>query len=398
MLIGLAAWALLSLARATIAAWMSNPALEDYLPLLGLFLALTLPATALEIVMVSRNQHAQAAWAYAASDIARTLLFVLPAMALWGLRGVLIGAVSCAALRFAAMLIYLRRELGRDLRIDVALWFGQLAYALPFALAVGVEVLQANLHQYFVASRVDAATFAIYAVGCLQIPLIDVISTSTASVMMVKMAEPGGQAAPHSALTLWHETTCRLASLMFPLAVLLVLTATPIIVVLFTESYLASVPIFMVWSLTILTSAFAVDGVLRVYARTRFLLVMNLVRLALVAVLIGWCLSAFGLAGAVIVTLLATVVMKAAAIVTIARIMNVGLGEVLPWKQLATIAAWASVAAGPAFWVSRAAWPPLALLAGISAAYAATLALVWLGAMRWQSPRVSNRLGSYAID
>ena len=67
-----------------------------------------------------------------------------------------------------------------------------------------------------------------------------------------------------------------------------------------------SVPIFMVWVLTMLPAVFAVDAVLRVYAQTRFLLVMNLVRFAFVAGLIGWFLSSFGLMGAVLVTLLAT--------------------------------------------------------------------------------------------
>ena len=51
--------------------------------------------------------------------------------------------------------------------------------------------VQANLHHYVVASRFDPATFAIYAVGCLQIPLVDVMTTSSANVMMVKMAEDG---------------------------------------------------------------------------------------------------------------------------------------------------------------------------------------------------------------
>ena len=59
----------------------------------------------------------------------------------------LVGAVVFAALRLVAMLVYLWREFGRDFRVDAALWRSQLAYALPFALAVGMEVVQANLHQ-----------------------------------------------------------------------------------------------------------------------------------------------------------------------------------------------------------------------------------------------------------
>ena len=88
----------------------------------------------------------------------------------------------------------------------------QLAYAIPFALAVGVDAVQLNFHQYIVASRVDAATFAIYAVGCMQIPLLDLIMTSTVNVLMVKMAE---EEHDHQVVrTLWHETVCRLALLI----------------------------------------------------------------------------------------------------------------------------------------------------------------------------------------
>jgi O-antigen/teichoic acid export membrane protein len=343
------------------------------------FLAFTLVSAALEIVMVSRNEHTLAAFVYAGSDLVRTALFVLPALALGSLRGVLVGAAAFAAIRVAAMFVYLWREFGRGLSVDLALWRDQLAYALPFALAVTIDVVQANFHQWVVATRFDAATFAIYAVGCLQIPLVDLVTTSTGNVMMVKMAEQpeGGQA---DALKLWHDTTARLASLMFPLAALLLLSAPSVIVFLFTRSYLASVPVFMVWCLMILPSAFAVDSVLRAYAQTRFLLVMNIVRLAVIAVLIGWFLTHFGLIGAVLVTLVGTTVVKAAAIMWIARLMNVGLTEVLPWKRLAVIAAHASVAVVPAWaLVHMVTLPPLATLILTSATYAATYVAIWYG-------------------
>src|SRR5262249_54188823 len=160
--------AILYAARTGIAAWMTNPDLAQYLPLLAVFLAFPLVSAGFEIVMVSRKEHSAAAAVYAGSDLARTACLVVPALAIWGLHGVLAGAATFAALRLAAMLVYFGREFGRGLRVDPALWRGQLAYALPFGLAVGVEVVQANLHQYFVASRFNVETFAIYAVGCMQ--------------------------------------------------------------------------------------------------------------------------------------------------------------------------------------------------------------------------------------
>jgi O-antigen/teichoic acid export membrane protein len=367
----------LLLARTRIATAMSNPALARYLPLLGLFLAVSLVSVMFEIVMVSRKEHGGAAAVYAGSDLLRTLCLVAPALAIWGLRGILVGAIVFAVLRLAAMLTYLQRVLGSALRLDLALWRGQLTYALPFGLAVAVEVVQANLHQYFVASRFNAETFAIYAVGCLQIPLVDLICTSTANVMMVKMAEESGDR-HRTALTLWHETTCRLATIVFPLAALLLLTARSVIVSLFTVRYLASVPIFMIWCLTILPSALSVDAVLRVFARTRFLLAMNVLRLTIIATSIGWFLSTFGLAGAVMVTLLSTSLVKAVSVIRIARLLKVGMSDVLPWRRLAGVAIQSAIAAMPAMWVNRAAaWPAPVAIVATGTAYALTFGAIW---------------------
>jgi O-antigen/teichoic acid export membrane protein len=283
---------------------------------------------------------------------------------------VFIGATAFAAVRLVLLVVALWREYGREFRIDVGLWREQLAYALPFALAVGVEVVQQNYHQYVVASRFDAAIFAIYAVGCLQIPLVDMIMTSTVNVMMVGMAEDASHG--RATVALWHETICRLAFLMVPLSVFLLVVARDLIVTLYTATYAASVPIFMVWALTILPSIFAVNAVLRVFAETRFLLVMNVLRLAMVAALIGWFLSTFGMSGAVLVTLVSTLLVNVVGVARIARLLHLSLAEALPWGRLAGTFACAVVAALPVLWITHEfALRPIVALGMSSASYAA---------------------------
>jgi O-antigen/teichoic acid export membrane protein len=387
-LAGVGCLALLWVTRRQISGWLGNSRLSDDLVLIGLVLAPMLVATVFEIVMISRHQHVKAAVTYAISDLSRTLLFIVPALCFRSLRGVLVGAVAFGILRLAAMLVYLRREFGDDLRLDAGVWRRQLAYALPFALAVGIEVVQLNFHQYVVAARFDAATFAIYAVGCLQIPLVDLVMTSTVNVMMVQMAEHARTGDRHAALSLWHDTVYKLAALMFPLAVFLIVAARPVIVALFTGRYLASVPIFMVWTLTILPSAFAVDGVLRVYAQTRFLLVMNIVRFALVVVLIGPLLTGFGLVGAVLVTLLATSLAKAVGAMRITRLLGAGgVADAVPWARLAAVTARALGAGVPAAWIIHSvALRPILLVTVTAAAYFAAYAALSYGSLGAEPP------------
>ena len=386
--IGFACVVALFMMRERIAEWMTNPALAPHLGPLGWFLAAMLTSAAFEIVLVSQKRHTAAAWVYAVSDIARAACFVAPALLGWGLTGVLAGAALFAAGRLAAALFVLWRAFGAELRVDPAVWRRQLAYALPFALAVGIEVLHLNWHQYAVAARVDAAAFAIYAVGCLQVPVVDLIVGSAVNVMMVEMAGVRAHSLAE-ARSLWHDTIRRLAFMVFPIVAFLVLMAHQIIVVLFTATYEASVPIFMLWSLTMLASVLAVDSVLRVFAQTRYLVAQNLLHLAIVAGLAGLFLTWFGLGGAVLVTLLATLAVKTLAVVRISHLMRVPLADALPWKGLFTAALCAVAAAVPAALIVRGAHlPPIVSLAIAATTYGLTYAAlsftVWR--RRWRTP------------
>jgi O-antigen/teichoic acid export membrane protein len=323
-----------------------------------------------EILMVSRKQHMNAALTYAISDVTRTAFFVVPALVFVSVHAVFVGAVLFAAVRLLMMLIVMRRAFA-DLRPDLALWRTQIRYALPFALAVSVDVILVNYHQYVVGGRFDRDTFAIYSIACMSIPLVDLIMTSTTSVMMVKMAEH--PADRHAALALFHETVARLAFLLVPLGIGLSVLSGPFILTLFTSKLQLGVPIFAVWALTVIPAAIAVDAMLRVYAQTRFLLIMNVARLGIVIALIGWFLSALGLIGAVLITLLATVAAKGIALVRIASLLQVPVHQVVPWRALGRMTARALLAGVPAWAVAAALVhvPVWAFATGV-AVYAAT--------------------------
>ena len=308
--------------------------MPQYLPWIGLYICMTMFAMALEIVLISQGRYLWAAASYGISDIARAAAFILPALLFRDLGWILKGAVIVACLRATVTLFYFRREFHGTFRPDRALLRHQLAYALPFGMAVLVEIVQTSLPQYAVSHLFDPATFAIFAVGCLQIPLVDFAASPTSDVMMVKMQERLAEGRKQAVVEIWHDTTWKLALLFFPLAAFLMVDAREFIVFLFTRRYLASAPIFMVWSAMILLTTLQVDGVLRVFAQTRFLLALNLMRLAIVAGLIRWSLAEFRLLGAVLVTVLATLLFKAGALIRMKRLLGISGYNLLPWRNL----------------------------------------------------------------
>jgi O-antigen/teichoic acid export membrane protein len=122
--------------------------------------------------------------------------------------------------------------------------------------------------------------------------------------------------------------------------------------------------VFAVSTLTIGLAALMTDGVLRAYAQTRFLVLLNAVRLGLVAALVVPCIAVLGLPGAMLATVVTTAVAKVLALARIKRLLGVGLAQFLPWRSLRGIVAMSAVAGLAGLAVK---WPlaeaPLATLA-----------------------------------
>src|SRR5207247_574647 len=307
--------------------------------LLGLYILFMLPAALLEIVMTARKRYKGAGAAYGLSDLFRAIALVAPGLLTGRLEWMLAGAAVFAAVRLSATLLYLRWEFGAELRPDAALLRNQLAYALPFQLGGALWILVLNLHYYLVSSSVDAATFAIYAVGCLQIPLVELLFTPAKNVMMVRMREAITAHRMGAEIVIWRDTVRKLAMVFFPLVGLLLVTAQELIPVLFTARYAASVPIFMIWSLIILIVPLQADGVLGVYADTRFLAALYGIQLLLNAGLVFVLMRLFGLLGAVMATGLAMGCGKSLLLVRAKRLMGATFADLLPWRKLAEVLA-----------------------------------------------------------
>ncbi len=362
-------------------AWLfSNDDLERLVAPGAIYFLFMMVAVPLEIVMICRERYRLASVSYAVSDLLRAAALVVPAIVTRDLRWLMIGAVCFASVRFAGSILYLRRTYGSELRPNRALLAEQLRYSLPFGLAVLVGTLQANFHHFVVSHSFDAATFAIFAVGCLQIPLIDFIATPMADVMMVKMTEARRDGAVARARALWHQAVSDLALLFLPLVGLLLVVADRLIVVLFTESYAASVPVFRISVLTILFTPLLIESVLRVHADTRFILLLNSLQLGVIAILIWPLLARFGLVGGVLVMVTAVFVVRVVGLLRLRHLLGSRFAELLPWPRLAKVV---SIAVGAslisAVVDSLVEGPPILALAIVGTVHV----LVW-GALAWR--------------
>ena len=370
---------------------------------LALLALLAVATSFLEIIAVANGEIGLAARLIVVTNVVKTLLLLGAAWLVPTIEALIAAAAAHYLVQGALLFWYLHSRFPRfwsagDMRVMRA----QLAYALPLGAAGMLSISQLDLHSYFVAGAFDAATFAIYAVGCFQLPLIAIVNESVGSAMIPAVARLQLENRPREITLLVARMMRTLAALYFPIYVFLLVTGREFVTLLFTESYRASWPIFAVnltlIPLAILTSA--CDPVLR--AHPACIPLMLRIRVALVGLLalLLWGVTAHHwLLGAIVVMVAVNVVDRLTASVVLGRVLG------LSWRDLALFRdiAWLAIAAVLAGLVAAgvrilaAGAGPLVVLGASGAALAAAYA-VSVGAFRITTPAEREAIRRRALE
>jgi O-antigen/teichoic acid export membrane protein len=355
-----------------ISARFSNPQLAPLIAPLALYVIAFLGAAPLEISLTSTKRTGWAGALYVVSDLTRT--FALAAPIYYG-RGVALlawTAAGFATLRLlAAWGLALSGVIGQPLLPTRKSLRTQLAYSLPFGGAVLLATAQMQLPQYLVAGLTNAATYAIYAVGILQIPVTDMLYTPVAEVMMVRLAATPPSGAP----AVFREAIARLVLFFVPLCAFLVAVAPELVPTLYTKRYLASVPIFMIALLEVPLSALPVDGLLRSLDATRTIFWINGIRLAFTVLAVPLGLAALGLPGAMLGYVTTQWLAKMMLAFAASRRLGVRVRELFPAREIGSWTA-RSAALGASVYALRklAPWHGVRFL--VAAGFLATI--IWI--------------------
>jgi O-antigen/teichoic acid export membrane protein len=331
------------------ASLLNSRDLEAYAPIIGLAMLLLVGSSFIEFVAIANGEAPLAALIIAVSQFLRSALFVTAGVAFGSVRALAYAAVAHGLLHSAIVAWYVRsRFASGSWTVEWRLVRAQLAYALPLAYVGVIWWLQGWVHHYFVAHRFDAAVYAVYAVGCLQIPILGALVESVGYVAIRRVSELRRQHQTREIVRLAARSVRTLAAVAFPLYALLLVTGREFITVLFTEQYRASWPIFAV-NLTLIPLIVtfpATDAVFR--ACPEHLPFLVRVRTALLAPLLGglWIATGgFGLVGAIAVVVVVTLAERVVLALKSARILGMSRSDLSLFKDVAKLSAAAGVAA-----------------------------------------------------
>ena len=361
--------------RSLVARQFGNAELDRNLGWVAAFTALFIAGQPLDVAWNATGKFGRAALLRAGFEGARGLGMVGGALATRSVEGIFVGIAVACGLRAALAWAAIARAHG--LRADRALFRRQAAYALPFGVAFLLIIPQQQFHQYAVGAAVSAAAFAVYSVGCFQLPIVDVLYTPVSELLQIGLAEADrdGRGA-RGGLALFHEAVLQLAFVFVPAAGFLLLAAPELIRFLFSARYAAATPIFRLALIQIALSALPLDGVMRARAQNRFMVVLSAAKLAITIPLVLAGLRALGPIGALAGFVAAESATRVAMLARSAALFESGAAGILPLGALGRQAASTAAAMPPAWIVLRALGGPLAVRLAVAGS---TFAAAYLG-------------------
>lgn len=351
-----------------------NPELLSLMPFVAAFTALKLAASPFDIAYMAQGRIKASAVIRIASEGFYTLCLVGGALWTGGLTGAFWGVIVATGAKAVLCWVLLGAQ---GLELSLPDLKRQLSYALPFGAAFALIIPQQQFHSYLVSASVTAAAFAVYSVGCVQLPIVDMLYTPVSEILQLGIAEHDAAGDATGALRLFREAVARLSFVFLPVMALLFIAAPQLISFLFTDRYLAAVPIFRLAIVSIPMSALPLDGVMRARAQNRFMFRLSVFKLALTVPLVWIGLRSFGPIGALGGWIAAEETCRMILLARAARLFGVGFVHALPRELWFQLAAAALSIAPAAFALHLAGGPLLAQLFATGVVYSlAYLALL----------------------
>lgn len=332
-----------------LAGLFNSPELTRYGREIGIVVLFWMASSFFELAAVAQGETYLAAVVVVGSHLSRAVLLLSAAIWIGTLQALIHAALLHGVLQTGALWLYLRSRFpGFWRRFDWNLMRSQLAYGMPLGAAGLLWILQTDLHNYFVSHKFGPAAYAIYAIGCFQLPLVGIVQEAVGSLMISRVSELRSEGDAGEILSLIARMMRKMAFVLLPIFVFLLVVRHEMIVFLFTEQYLPSAPLFAINLCLIPLSIFSAgyDPVLRAYPESfPFLIALRIILSVFLVAALWIGMGSFGLVGAIGAVVLINLLERLVLGLKVGRILGMSWRDSARFKDVGKLMA-AALAAG----------------------------------------------------
>lgn len=282
---------LMTIFRFEIAGLLNNPQLAQYLPILGFLIMMTMSSMQIEGFLLNLDRFRQRLFLDAGTELLKALAVL---GAYWYFNSLFIALVLLSSLMTLRLLWSVltmhqhKKQNGLQYREAKKYFFMQAKFGLPLGISRIVQNLL-NLENLLISSLFNLTQFTYYAVGCFENPLINSMRTSLYELVNIDLIDSLKEKSYQKAVEAWRRMTRKLFLVVIPFTVFMVFFAQELIVFIFSEKYLPSVPFFMVFNLYIVMASLNPEPLFRASSQTSYAL-----KIKTTGVLLGFLVMLIG--------------------------------------------------------------------------------------------------------
>lgn len=210
----------------------------------------------------------------------------------------------------------------------------QIRYGLVLGLGGAIGTLALKFHEMTVTRNYDLETYAVYAAGLKQIPILQFFGQSISAVALSQFALLVKKDDWDGVRKLWDKVQGTMYGVGLPIAIILLAVSKPLVHLMFTSEYADAVSIFRINTLGTLALILNSTLVLRAMDRNDVTLKINVIMLILLPPALYGGMKLGGLDGIIAAHTVILLASKAAAQAYLNRLAPVYLPYVAPWRSI----------------------------------------------------------------
>jgi O-antigen/teichoic acid export membrane protein len=207
-------------------------------------------------------------------------------------------------------------------------------YCLPISLSSCLSFFVEKIDLLLLSSQLDASSFAFYSMGCLVVPPLYLLEMSVQKVLIPSLSKNYILKDWNAAGESFRKAISDIGLLIIPSIFGLIIFATPIVKILYTEQYLESAIYLQLFAFSYLLLMLPHDSVARATGNTKWVLKVYLLITPIALLAAAMAAKYVGVKGVLIVTILVKFIPKLLGLKLSKELMNWQWKEMFPLKKL----------------------------------------------------------------
>lgn len=300
-------WMAFSVFKVEISQLIGNKELVNYLPLLGFLTLTTVTSMQIEgILFIGLNRFKERLMIEIGTEFLKSMAIIAAFYFYNSIEAVLILLSLLMSFRLLLVIVilnYCKNKNGLSIKNSPKFIIQQIKFGLPLGLSrIFQNIL--NMENYFISAFFSLSQFTYYSVGCFENPLVNAARSSIYELGNIDMVDAMKNSNKSKAILVWKSMNRKLIFIIVPFIVYMVLFSKEIILFIFSNKYLPSVPFFMIFNIYLFVGILNPEPIFRATNKTFLALKIKIIGLLIGVLLIisgaYWGGAIYALAGKIL--------------------------------------------------------------------------------------------------